>query len=165
VAGQSCGGVEAYAVGGDARVMVIGIFNSGLMTAAESQRTAPTITKPIFYFLGGSSDIAYANVCAIHFYYMVSNADADWTWVIQGERDYDLLPASTPSWKGNLAVGHGGTYRDTDAGKFGVAAVRFFQWTLRGNATAASFFTGQEAQAAGWQVESKNLGSIKITPL
>jgi hypothetical protein len=87
------------------------------------------------------------------------------TCVIQGERDYDLLPASTPSWKGNLAVGHGGTYRDTDAGKFGVAAVRFFQWTLRGNATAASFFTGQEAQAAGWQVESKNLGAIKVTPL
>ena len=62
VAGQSCGGVEAYGVEGDKRLSVIGIFNSGLMSAAESQRIAPTITKPIFYFLGGSSDIAYANV-------------------------------------------------------------------------------------------------------
>jgi dienelactone hydrolase len=62
VAGQSCGGVEAYNVASDKRITAIGIFNSGLMTPAESQRIAPTVTQPIFYFLGGSTDIAYANV-------------------------------------------------------------------------------------------------------
>ncbi|KAK3356870.1 Alpha/Beta hydrolase protein [Lasiosphaeria hispida] len=143
VAGQSCGGVEAYAVANDTRVSVVGIFNSGLMTPAESRRVVPGIKKPIFYFLGGSGDIAYEN----------------------GERDFDLLPSGTPSWKGNLPVGHGGTYRDTDGGKFGVAAVRFLQWTLRGNLTAASFFTGQEAVQAGWAVEARNLDAITVTAI
>ena len=79
VAGQSCGGLETYDVATDPRVSVVGIFNSGEFgTSAKSTK----VTKPIFYFLGGSSDIAYAN----------------------GERDYKNLPASTPKWKGNLPV-------------------------------------------------------------
>jgi hypothetical protein len=45
----------------------------------------------------------------------------------QGERDYKLLPTGTPAWKGNLPVGHSGTYKDTNAGKFGVAGAKFFQ--------------------------------------
>ncbi|KAK3995046.1 hypothetical protein QBC44DRAFT_390324 [Cladorrhinum sp. PSN332] len=145
VAGMSCGGVEAYSAGhNDSRVSTIGIFNSGLLSVQESERIAKGIKKPTFYFLGGESDIAYAN----------------------GERDYKLLPAGTPSWKGNLDVGHGGTYSDKDGGKFGVAAVAYFDWLLRGNAKASSFFTdGTEAKNAGWKVESKNLGAIKVAPL
>ena len=85
--------------------------------------------------------------------------------VRQGERDYSLLPAGTPSWKGNLDVGHQGTYWETDGGKFGVAAVKFFDWVLRGNATAASFFTGEEAKQSGWKVESKNLAGITAVPI
>lgn len=76
-----------------------------------------------------------------------------------------MLTAGTPSWKGNLDVGHGGTYRETDAGKFGVAAVHFFDWVLRGNAEAASFFTGGGAEEAGWVVESKDLDAINVTPI
>jgi dienelactone hydrolase len=60
--GQSCGGLEAYTMSTDARVGSLGIFNSGQFSAAASNSVAPTIDKPIFYFLGGSTDIAYANV-------------------------------------------------------------------------------------------------------
>jgi hypothetical protein len=63
----------------DPRVTVIGIFNSGEFTTSVK---STKVTKPIFYFLGGSTDIAYAN----------------------GERDYKNLPATTPKWKGNLPV-------------------------------------------------------------
>jgi hypothetical protein len=143
VAGQSCGGVEAYDLAGDARVGAVGIFNSGLMSPAASQRAAPSIRTPIFYFLGGSSDVAYAN----------------------GQRDYGLLPAGTPAWKGNLPVGHSGTYKKDNAGEFGVAAVRFFTWLLRGDEKSAEFFTGDGAKAAGWSVEKKSLDAIKVTPL
>ncbi|KAL2257834.1 hypothetical protein VTK26DRAFT_9113 [Humicola hyalothermophila] len=145
VAGQSCGGLEAYEVAaGDERVGALGIFNSGMLDAAEAQRVVPGLRLPVFYFLGGPSDIAFQN----------------------GERDYDLLAEGTPSWKGNLDVGHDGTYWEPDAGRFGVAAVRFVQWLLRGNETAAEFFTGgQEAAAAGWEVESKNLEAITVTPI
>ena len=58
-AGYSCGGVEAYAQTWDPRVQSIGIWNSGFLT---NQTAAAAINKPVFYFLGGSSDIAYANV-------------------------------------------------------------------------------------------------------
>lgn len=61
-AGMSCGGIEAYAQAQDQRVMAIGIFNSGQYDAAGTSANVPKITKPIFFFLGGSSDIAYNNV-------------------------------------------------------------------------------------------------------
>jgi len=61
-AGQSCGGTQAYQLAQDPRVTAIGIFNSGITNASEPLPT--TITKPIFYFLGGPTDIAYKNVGA-----------------------------------------------------------------------------------------------------
>lgn len=61
--GQSCGGLEAYIAGAhDDRVGHLGIFNSGQLTEAESAAVAGNMTKPIFYFLGGPTDIAYTNV-------------------------------------------------------------------------------------------------------
>jgi hypothetical protein len=60
-AGQSCGGMQAYMLYDDPRVSAIGIFNSGFIDAKNT--TPSKITKPIFYFLGGSTDIAFANVC------------------------------------------------------------------------------------------------------
>lgn len=62
VAGMSCGGVEAYDLAGDDRVSTLGIFNSGFISPEDAQMIAPTIDKPIFYFLGGQEDIAYENV-------------------------------------------------------------------------------------------------------
>jgi hypothetical protein len=58
-AGFSCGGVEAYAQIYDSRVSTIGIFSSGLL---DNTTAAKTYNKPILYCLGGSGDIAYANV-------------------------------------------------------------------------------------------------------
>ncbi|EHA53795.1 hypothetical protein MGG_04573 [Pyricularia oryzae 70-15] len=84
-AGQSCGGLEAYAMKNDSRVAALGIYDSGYLNDTDR---AMTITKPVFYFLGGSSDVAYKN----------------------GERDYSNLPKSTPAWKGNQPVGHLGTF-------------------------------------------------------
>jgi hypothetical protein len=58
-AGFSCGGVEAMAQAWDPRVKSIGVYSSGLLT---NYTAASTFSKPVFYVLGGSSDIAYANV-------------------------------------------------------------------------------------------------------
>ena len=60
--GHSCGGLETYKVKDDPRVKSLGIFSSGALDATNSTQIVSNITKPIFYFLGGSSDIAYANV-------------------------------------------------------------------------------------------------------
>ncbi|PVH80462.1 hypothetical protein DL98DRAFT_627516 [Cadophora sp. DSE1049] len=138
-AGWSCGGIEAYAQSWDSRIQSIGIWSSGFLT---NQTAAASINKPVFYFLGGSSDIAYAN----------------------GERDYKALPGSVPKWKGNLPVGHGGTYTQANGGKFGVAGGYWVDWLLRGNSSAASF-TEAGATSDGWTVESANLDKLSVTPV
>jgi len=61
-----------------------------------------------------------------------------------------------------------GTYFQANGGKFGVAAVRWAQWILRGNTTASSFFTGTGAGTAagdGWSVVSGALDGIKVSSL
>ncbi|KAL2072919.1 hypothetical protein VTL71DRAFT_10243 [Oculimacula yallundae] len=139
-AGWSCGGVEAYAQAWDSRVQSLGIWSSGLLT---NYTAAGAIKKPVFYFMGGSGDMAYANA----------------------ERDYKALPAGVPKWKGNLNVGHGGTYTQTNGGKFGIAGGYWLDWLLRGDTSAASYFTGAGAKNDGWSVESANLDKIAVTPI
>ncbi|KAF2688142.1 hypothetical protein K458DRAFT_440836 [Lentithecium fluviatile CBS 122367] len=99
-AGWSCGGVEAYDMIWDSRVSGIGIWSSGLLT---NQTAAKEFRKPVFFFLGGSNDIAYVN----------------------GERDYTNMPAGVPKWKGNLLVGHGGSYTQVNGGKFGIIGAKW----------------------------------------
>jgi hypothetical protein len=61
-AGMSCGGVQAYTLNRDSRISAYGIFNSGTLDASQTSATMAPINKPIFFFLGGPSDIAYNNV-------------------------------------------------------------------------------------------------------
>ncbi|KAK8027789.1 hypothetical protein PG991_004845 [Apiospora marii] len=142
-AGMSCGGIEAYAQAFDPRVTTIGIFNSGQYDAGGTNNVLPRITKPIFFFLGGPSDIAYGN----------------------GMRDYAAVPSGLPTWVGNYPVGHGGTYGDPKGGKFGTAGQHWARWVLRGDTSAASYFTGNGAQQDGWTVESKSLNNLQTTPI
>jgi hypothetical protein len=62
LSGWSYGGLEAYTVDNDPRWTTIGMFSSGVLTAASSVSTVGNITKPIFYFLGGAGDPAQAPV-------------------------------------------------------------------------------------------------------
>ncbi|KAK4247612.1 hypothetical protein C7999DRAFT_41146 [Corynascus novoguineensis] len=139
-AGWSCGGVEAYGQINDDRVQHIGIWNSGLLNNYDSARQ---FRKPVFFFLGGPSDIAYQN----------------------GERDYSYMPSGTPKWKGNLNVGHGGTYTDYNGGKYGIIGARWVQWILRGNASASDYLTGSGARSDGWNVVYADLDNIRVTPI
>jgi len=141
VAGQSCGGLEAYnVIAKHKSIKTIGIFNSGMFSSSPIVKA---MDRPIFYFLGGSSDIAYKN----------------------GERDYKELPAGVSTWKGNLPVGHMATYTQPKGGKFGTAMWKWLDWTLAGNNSSATFFTGDGAKADGWTVERKNLEKISVTPI
>ena len=62
VGGWSCGGLQVYTVANDTRWATLGIFSSGQLDATQSVPVAGKITKPIFYFLGGSADPAQAPV-------------------------------------------------------------------------------------------------------
>lgn len=58
--GMSCGGIETYGNWNDSRVSSIGIFNSGYQNG--SMEDAKVITKPVFFFEGGLTDMAAGNV-------------------------------------------------------------------------------------------------------
>lgn len=156
--GFSCGGIEAYEQAQDARVKALGIFNSGQMSEDGTRRVVPAIKgKSVFFFLGGPSDIAYNNVS------LPSASCPSVALIKQGMRDYAALQAGVPSWNGNLPVGHGATYDQTNGGKFGKAAQLYFRWVLKGDTSASTFFTGNEAQADGWTVVSKDLDKIQVS--
>jgi hypothetical protein len=90
---------------------------------------------------GGESDIAYAN----------------------GKRDFEVMPASVPTFYGVYpSVGHGGTYNQDNGGPYGVAAVAWLKWQLMDDTSAAGrgFFVGDDCgicQDTNWQVDSRAL--------
>jgi dienelactone hydrolase len=73
VAGQSCGGIQAYSAAyKDARIKFVGIFNSGVF-AGNQRALLAQIKQPVALFHGGPLDIAYQNVsdegaCILHRY-------------------------------------------------------------------------------------------------
>ncbi|MFE9917019.1 cellulose binding domain-containing protein [Micromonospora sp. NPDC005553] len=143
VAGFSCGGLEAYAVSNDPRVTTTGIFSSGLLNDADDYQLR-RLTKPIAYFVGGPSDIAYPNAID----------------------DWGKLPAGLPAFMGNLNVGHGGTYDQANGGEFGRVATLYFKWRLKGDATAGRNFVGADCGLcrSQWSVQQKNLTLDDGTP-
>ncbi|KAL4936395.1 hypothetical protein BDV06DRAFT_227938 [Aspergillus oleicola] len=150
VAGQSCGGLETYQMRDDERVRFLGIFNSGFIADGsfsglpddgpmlEAPETISEVHKPVFYFLGGPTDVAYPN----------------------GEKDYAALEG-VPKWIGNYPVGHSGTYQEVDGGAFGVAAVHWLEWVFKGDEAAVAFFTEGGAERAGWN-ETKSEGLDRL---
>ncbi|MGC4756621.1 cellulose binding domain-containing protein [Micromonospora trifolii] len=143
VAGFSCGGLEAYAVSNDPRVTTTGIFSSGLLNDADDYQLR-RLTKPIAYFVGGPSDIAYPNAID----------------------DWGKLPTGLPAFMGNLNVGHGGTYDQANGGEFGRVATLYFRWRLKGDATAGRNFVGSDCGLcrSQWSVQQRNLTLDDGTP-
>lgn len=145
VMGQSCGGLQAIEVSGDPRITTTVIWNSGVFNTTAGMPTLSNATKaslaaihgPIAYFLGGPTDVAYPN----------------------GEDDYTRIN-QVPIFKGNLGVGHGGTYSQPGGGWFGEVGVAWLKWQLKGDAVAGRMFTGADCGLCTnpvWKVEKKGL--------
>ncbi|KAF2666033.1 cysteine proteinase [Microthyrium microscopicum] len=117
--GQSCGGIQALHVGqGNPKVKLITLFNSGSLGAQDSV-VAAKVNVPIGFFLGGSSDIAFAN----------------------GEKDYNNnIPKTIPALKASYNSGHMGTYFAANGGTYGKAAVNWFNWQLKNDTTGKAAF-------------------------
>ena len=92
---------------------------------------------PVFYLLGGESDIAYAN----------------------GMDDFKRIE-KLPVFVANKGVGHGGTFTQPHGGDWAMASVAWLQWQFRGDAEAGKLFTGNPpglARKDGWTVDKKNI--------
>lgn len=139
LAGQSKGGLDTYtaaaALRSDTRVRTIALFNSGLVWRSAKQLAQVTeLTVPVYYFIGGPSDVAYANA----------------------EKDWKIIPKDLPAWHGNLNVGHMGTYYDDEnGGSFAKAAVLWLDSVLKeGEGAKEELLRYGERK---WKVNSQNM--------
>jgi len=147
VMGQSCGGLQALAVSGDPRITTTVVWNSGALPAdsnspalAQTRGNKASLTRlhgPTAYFIGGPSDVAYPNA----------------------EDDFARI-ATVPVFKGNINVGHGGTYRQPGGGWFGEVAVAWLDYQLKGSAEAAKWFVGADCRLCTehvWTIQKKGM--------
>lgn len=147
VMGQSCGGLQALAVSSDPRITTTVVWNSGglpagstspaLKQSAGNKESLKRLHGPIAYFIGGPSDVAFPN------------AEDDFARITQ-----------VPVFKGNLNVGHGGTYRQPGGGWFGEVAVAWLDYQLKGDAQAATWFAGPDCRLCKetvWSIEKKGM--------
>jgi dienelactone hydrolase len=148
VSGWSCGGLQALAVAKDPRVKTVVMHNTGVLNEGPNT-TIPgmDLTKdalanfhtPVIYILGGPTDIAYKN----------------------GMDDFERI-ARVPVAVANLPVGHGGTFQEPNGGAAASVAVSWLDWQLRGDATAARRFVGEDCglcRDAKWTYQRRNFAA------
>jgi hypothetical protein len=148
VMGQSCGGLQALAAGGDARVRTVGIWNSGMLAdeamasriagAPLSKQVLRTIRVPMLYVSGDPGDVAFPN------------ADDDFARI-------DHVPVLR-AWRARTP--HAGTYRESGGGAYAPVAIAWLRWMLEGDAVAAKTFSGADCglcREADWHVRRKRL--------
>jgi dienelactone hydrolase len=147
VMGQSCGGLQATAIAADPRIKTVVIWNSGVFPeggaspgarlSGASKASIDKFHAPIAYFLGGPTDLAYAN----------------------GKDDFSRIK-SVPAFLGSIHSGHGGTYNQPGGGWFGEVGVAWLKWRLNGDKAAAKYFEGGECLLCKdpiWEVAKKNM--------
>jgi hypothetical protein len=160
--GHSCGGVQALDVSSDPRTTTTMVWNSGVITRPRGAATPPraegdgqapprpsamaAMTKqrlselhaPVAYIIGGPSDIAYEN----------------------GLDDFERIN-HVPVVFASQDVGHyPATFLEPHGGAWGVAAVAWLNWQLKGDESAASAFVGPECglcEDPAWTIRAKNL--------
>lgn len=142
VAGQSCGGLQAIKASADPRVKTSVILNSGIVPPSPGMPAMTDATKadlghfhaPVAYFIGGPTDIAFKNA------------------------EEDFRQITVPVFKGNLNVGHMGTFDQPNGGWFAEAAIAWLDWQLKHDPKAGKLFTGPDCGLCVnpvWSVEKK----------
>jgi dienelactone hydrolase len=140
--GHSCGGLQTVKVSTDPRITTAVVLNSGMMPDGDQYMNRHELTRsvldqmhaPIAYFIGGESDIAYAN------------AEADWK---------ALQQRKVPALNAQMDVGHGATYSQPNGGAFAPGPLAWLQWQLKGDVKARAMFVGENCgfcSGAPWRV-------------
>lgn len=146
--GQSCGGIQTFAVAADPRIKLMGIWNSGIIIP-DPNRNGPAmedvrkdqLTKvhsPIFIITGDKSDVAYPN----------------------GLDDFQRLNTVPAFHAYKDGMGHGGTYREPNGGELGKIASALLLWQLKGDKDAAKMFEGPDCglcKDSKWHISKKNM--------
>jgi hypothetical protein len=129
--GHSCGGLQSVRASIDPRVTTAVVLNSGMMPDGDQYMIRHGLERsildrmhaPIAYFIGGETDIAYAN------------AEVDWS---------ELQQRDLPAIIANMDVGHGATFSQPNGGPFTSGPLAWLQWQLRDDAEARAMFVGND---------------------
>ena len=127
VMGQSCGGVQTLKVASDPRITTLMTWNSGVgmipNNPANPAAVLASIHTPIAFIHGEQAqDVAFPAGMA--------NARA-----ITGQPVFQ-------AWQDGMT--HLGTYGQKDGGFYGVIAVNWLDWRLKGRKAAAGMFAGKD---------------------
>jgi hypothetical protein len=150
VMGQSCGGLQTLDISQDPRFTTLVLWNSGVFNTTGGAPKMPagitttkeilkTLRVPIAYFVG-KTDMANPNALD----------------------DFGRIEAVPVFW-GSLEIpgdAHGGTFREKNGGKFGVAGVAWLEWQLKGDQNAAKMFKGSDCGLCvdtEWEVKKKKI--------
>ena len=146
VGGHSCGGLQALAVSGDARIDTTLVLASGIYVRPGDGRSGVQIDKsqlerlhsPALYLSGGPEDIAHPNAT-----------------------DDVARIEHVPVFFGALPVGHSGTFwRERDGGEWARVSTRWLDWQLKADADASWDFAGPQCRLCTddrWDVVQKRL--------
>jgi dienelactone hydrolase len=147
VMGHSCGGLQTVKASTDPRITTAVVLNSGMITDDDQYMIRHELKRsildkmhaPIAYFIGGETDIAYAN------------SEMDWK---------DLLQRRIPALNAQMDVGHGATYNQPNGGPFAAGPLAWLQWQLKGDAKARSMFVGESCgfcSGGAWRLRRHQL--------
>ena len=128
--GHSCGGLQTVKVSTNPRITTAVVLNSGMITDDDQYMIRHELKRsvldqmhaPIAYFIGGETDIAYAN------------SEKDWK---------DLQQRRIPALNAQMDVGHGATFSQPNGGPFVTGPLAWLQWHLKGDPKARAMFVGE----------------------
>ena len=134
--GQSCGGAQVLRIAYDSRIKTCLIFNAGMgdMTmAGASTKSLKSLHGKIVYFIGGESDVAYANAIL----------------------DYDRIENVPVAFANHKTAGHGGTFAEQFGGSFASMALDWLDWQFKGKDKSAIFLKNDLSKYPGWTMKAK----------
>jgi dienelactone hydrolase len=146
VMGQSCGGFLSIVLGADPRVKTIGVFNSGVRSAAPggpsspqpSSDALPKLHGPVLLINGGEPDFMMATSAAT----------------------FDMIDHLPAFYGARHNAGHTATVFHPGGGEFANVASNWLLWTFKGDKKAGSMFVGKNCSLctnSNWDVRSKGI--------
>lgn len=122
--GQSCGGAMTLGVSHDPRIKTCVMLNSGIGQMemnGVSKVSLATLHTPMFYLIGGKTDIAYLNA----------------------KDDFEAIN-QVPVVMYNTLDGHNGTYYEKSGGAYAVAVRHWLDWQLKGDQGKSAVFLNDD---------------------
>lgn len=139
--GQSCGGAQVLAIAHDPRIRTCVMLNTGIgdmQMQGATKETLKELHTPMFYLIGGPSDIAYENA----------------------KKDFGRIEG-LPVVMANTLDGHSGTYYESHGGPYSIAVVKWLDWQLKGCEGQSALFLDEEYEQMkfpSWSFVRKGFG-------